>query len=54
MEVKRGGFAKQMAAYLSDDPVLVETLKEKKMGFDDMKMLVRLYNQHRTALVPAK
>lgn len=54
VEVKRGGFARQMAAYLYDDPVLVETLKEKKMGFDDMKMLVRLYNQHRAAPVPSK
>ena len=54
MEVKRGGFARQMAAYLHDDPVLVETLMEKKMGFDDMKMLVRLYNQHRAAPLPAK
>lgn len=53
-EVKRRGFAKQMAAYLQDDPELVETLKEKKMGFDDMTTLVRLYNQHRAVLVLAK
>jgi hypothetical protein len=54
VDVKRGGFVKQMVAYLHDDPVLIETLKEKKMGFDDIKMLVRLYNQHQTTPVPAK
>lgn len=54
MEVKRGGFAKQMAAYFQDGPVLIETLSNKKVGFDDMRMLVRLYNEHRIASFPAR
>lgn len=54
MEVKRGGFAKQMAAYFQDDPVLMEKRSNKKMGLDDMRMLVWLYGEHRIASFPAR
>ena len=46
VEVLHGGFMKQMVAYFHDDPVVVEALANKKMGYDDMRMLVRMYNQH--------
>jgi len=49
VRVKRGGFVKQMAAYFQDDPVLVETLEDKRMGFEDLRMVVRLYNEHHAA-----
>lgn len=55
VEVVRGGFTKQMAAYFHDDPVIVEALTSKSIGYDDMKMLVRMYNQHQAPTIePAK
>ena len=51
VEVLRGGFTKRMTAYFQDVPVIVEALANKKMGYDDMKMLVRLYNQPKSPTV---
>ncbi|GAA4041006.1 hypothetical protein GCM10022409_28750 [Hymenobacter glaciei] len=48
VEVVHGGFTKQMAAYFHDDPVVVEALASRSVGYDDMKMLVQMYNQHQT------
>ena len=46
VEVLHGGFTKQMLAYFRNDPLIEEVLANKKMGYDDMRMLVRMYNQH--------
>ncbi len=46
VEVVRGGFTKQMMAYFHDDPVVVDAISSKSIGYNDMKMLVRMYNQH--------
>ena len=50
LEVARGSFTKQLTAYFHDDPVVVEALASKSMGYDDISMLVRMYNQHHTTV----
>ena len=47
VEVLYGSFTKQMVAYFHDDPVIVEALANKKMRYNDMRMLVQTYNQHK-------
>lgn len=54
VKVMRSGFAKQMAAYFGDDPVLVVAIAGKRLGYDEMRLLVRLYNEHKAAAGSSK
>lgn len=52
--VAHGGFVKQMSAYFQDDAVVVDALAGKTMGYDELKTLVRIYNDHRAVAAPAR